>query len=131
MSSSDKDPPRSRRTPLRSESHEEPPLDPTLEGPLQPAILAAHLNVDSAGERDELEHCSTVDLLERARNGNDVAWEVVFRRCVRGLRRLAAKRLPPQSRGMHEIDDLVQDTVVRALCSPTFARRSSTASSTK
>jgi RNA polymerase sigma factor (sigma-70 family) len=59
--------------------------------------------------------CSTLDLLERARAGNDAAWEVVFRRCVRGLRRFAVGRLPAQCRGMNDTEDLVQETVIRAL----------------
>jgi RNA polymerase sigma factor (sigma-70 family) len=66
-------------------------------------------------DRDDLSVCSTVDLLERARDGNEVAWEVVFRRCVRGLRRFAVGRLPNQCRGMNDTEDLVQDTVIRAL----------------
>jgi RNA polymerase sigma-70 factor (ECF subfamily) len=64
---------------------------------------------------DDLSVCSTVDLLERARAGNDTAFEIVFRRCVRGLRRFAAGRLPAQCRGMNDTEDLVQDTVIRAL----------------
>lgn len=67
------------------------------------------------GARDELSVCSTVDLLDRARGGNEAAWEMVFRRCVRGLRRFAVGRLPAPCRGMNDTEDLVQDTVIRAL----------------
>jgi RNA polymerase sigma factor (sigma-70 family) len=62
-----------------------------------------------------LEMQSTLDLLERARSGDERAWNVVFRRCTRGLRRFAAGRLPPYCRGMNDTEDLVQDTVVNAL----------------
>jgi RNA polymerase sigma factor (sigma-70 family) len=64
---------------------------------------------------DGLAMCSTLDLLERAQGGNEAAWEVVFRRCVRGLRRFAVGRLPAQCRGMNDTEDLVQETVIRAL----------------
>jgi RNA polymerase sigma-70 factor (ECF subfamily) len=62
-----------------------------------------------------LELQSTFDLLARARGGDDVARDVVFRRCVKGLRRFAAGRLPLRCRGMTDTEDLVQDTVASAL----------------
>jgi RNA polymerase sigma factor (sigma-70 family) len=62
-----------------------------------------------------LELQSTFDLLARARGGDDVARDVVFRRCVKGLRRFAAGRLPLRCRGMTDTEDLVQDTVAGAL----------------
>jgi RNA polymerase sigma-70 factor (ECF subfamily) len=69
----------------------------------------------AADAAEDLSVCSTVDLLERARGGNGVAFDIVFGRCVRGLRRFAAGRLPTQCRGMNDTEDLVQDTVIRAL----------------
>jgi RNA polymerase sigma-70 factor (ECF subfamily) len=68
-----------------------------------------------APEREDLSLCATIDLLERARAGSDVALELVVRRCVRSLRRFAVGRLPAQCRGMNDTEDLVQETVVRAL----------------
>lgn len=73
-----------------------------------PAVQVLALDAD-------LSLCSTVDLLERARSGCEAAWEAVFQRCVRGLRRFAAGRLPASCRGMNDTDDLVQETVIRAL----------------
>jgi RNA polymerase sigma factor (sigma-70 family) len=83
--------------------------------PLTLVALDGARSAGDRGDRGDLSVCSTVDLLERARDGNEVAWEVMFRRCVRGLRRFAAGRLPGQCRGMNDTEDLVQDTVIRAL----------------
>ena len=62
-----------------------------------------------------LEMASTLDLLERARGGDERAWNVMMQRCMRGLRRFAAGRLPQHCRGMNDTEDLVQDTVINAL----------------
>lgn len=69
----------------------------------------------SRAEPIALDMQSTVELLEQARQGNAAARDLVFQRCVTGLRRFAAGRLPPQCRGMNDTEDLVQDTVVGAL----------------
>ncbi len=63
----------------------------------------------------KLELQSTIDLVTRARDGDGAAWDVVFKRCEKGLRRFAAGRLPVQCRGMNDTEDLVQDTVISAL----------------
>ncbi len=62
-----------------------------------------------------LELQSTLELLDRAKGGDELARDVVFRRCVRGLKRFAAGRLPVRCRGMNDTEDLVQDTVASAL----------------
>lgn len=64
---------------------------------------------------DLLEMQSTLNLLDRARAGDEAARDIVFRRCVKGLRRFAAGRLPARCRGMNDTEDLVQDTVASAL----------------
>lgn len=58
---------------------------------------------------------STVDLLLRARGGDQHAWDALIRRHLRPLRRIAHQRLPSTVRGMADTDDLVQDALVRAL----------------
>ena len=85
----------------------------------QPERVAAPSETDAGATEPvatlTLDLQSTLDLLARARAGDEAAWEVVFRRCERGLRRFAAGRLPVQCRGMTDTEDLVQDTVVSAL----------------
>ena len=92
-----------------------PPLPQAVLVGLDGGILAPGATTPGGTGRDDLSMCSTIDLLERARAGNDTAWEIVFRRCVRGLRRFAVGRLPSQCRGMNDTEDLVQETVMRAL----------------
>lgn len=58
---------------------------------------------------------STVELLARARAGDERAMEAVFARSVPLLRRWASGRLPPYARDMLDTDDLVQDTVIATL----------------
>lgn len=105
----------------------QPPLAQTAMPPARSAcvaagnapLVAAPVLTPAAGvatpHAEDLSVCSTVDLLERARDGNGIAFDIVFDRCVRGLRRFAAGRLPTQCRGMNDTEDLVQDTVIRAL----------------
>jgi len=58
---------------------------------------------------------ATVELLDRAKHGDDQALEQILRRCIPALQRWAHGRLPMSSRGMLETGDLVQDTVIAAL----------------
>jgi RNA polymerase sigma-70 factor (ECF subfamily) len=58
---------------------------------------------------------ATVELLDRARHGDDAALDQILRRCIPALHRWAHGRLPTSSRGMVETADLVQDTVIAAL----------------
>lgn len=115
---------RAPASPTQLEASDSDPADggaadpaPVLAAPLVAiagGVASAAMGLEAAG-RDDLSVCSTIDLLERAKGGNDAAWEIVFRRCVRGLRRFAVGRLPAQCRGMNDTEDLVQDTVIRAL----------------
>ncbi|MCB9466066.1 MAG: sigma-70 family RNA polymerase sigma factor [Candidatus Eisenbacteria bacterium] len=54
-------------------------------------------------------------LLRRLRDGDDVAKEQLFTRYLPILTRWAHRRLPPQGRDLRDTQDLVQDTLLRAL----------------
>jgi RNA polymerase sigma-70 factor, ECF subfamily len=58
---------------------------------------------------------STYDLVERAKSGDDDALNRLFARYLPTLRRWASGRLPRWSRDLMDTDDLVQETVVRAV----------------
>jgi len=58
---------------------------------------------------------STFDLLERAKSGDRAALDQVFTRYLPALRRWASGRLPYWTRDLMDTDDLVQETVVRAV----------------
>jgi RNA polymerase sigma-70 factor (ECF subfamily) len=56
---------------------------------------------------------STFTLLSRARAGDVLAMEELFRRHLRPLQRWARGRLPGWARDLSDTDDLVQDTLLR------------------
>jgi RNA polymerase sigma-70 factor (ECF subfamily) len=56
---------------------------------------------------------STIRLLERAREGDRQALEILFARCVPLLRRWAQGRLPRWARDAADTQDLVQETVLQ------------------
>jgi RNA polymerase sigma-70 factor (ECF subfamily) len=58
---------------------------------------------------------ATIRLLERVKQGDRVALDALFERCVPALRRWAHSRLPASARGMQDTGDLVQDTVLATL----------------
>ena len=58
---------------------------------------------------------STVDLLDRARQGDRAALDALFTRCLPPLRRWARGRLPAAARGALDTQDLVQDTILNSL----------------
>jgi RNA polymerase sigma factor (sigma-70 family) len=58
---------------------------------------------------------STVQLLARAREGDQAALEEVFTREIPVLKRWARGRLPRWARDMADTDDLVQETVINTL----------------
>src|SRR5262245_8730510 len=58
---------------------------------------------------------STFDLVERAKSGDRDALDRLFSRFLPSLRRWASGRLPRWTRGAMDTDDLVQDTVSRAV----------------
>ena len=59
----------------------------------------------------------TIDLLELAKIGDRAALDRLLRRCIPPLRRWAHGRLPPAARATHDTGDLVEQTVIAALCS--------------
>jgi RNA polymerase sigma factor (sigma-70 family) len=58
---------------------------------------------------------ATIELLERAKRGDDTALDTLLQRCIPVLRRWARGRLPQSARGMQETADLVQDAVFSAM----------------
>jgi len=63
----------------------------------------------------ELPLGSTVELLSRARAGDADAVDQLFQRTLPALRRWARGRLPAGARGALDTQDLVQDTLLKAL----------------
>jgi len=58
---------------------------------------------------------STFDLVERAKTGDSNALNDLFARYLPSLRRWASGRLPRWTRDVMDTDDLVQETIVRAV----------------
>ena len=58
---------------------------------------------------------STFDLVQRAKAGDREAVDRIFARHLPALRRWASGRLPRWTRDLMDTDDLVQETVVRAV----------------
>jgi RNA polymerase sigma factor (sigma-70 family) len=58
---------------------------------------------------------STVELLARARRGDDAAIETLFARHLGPLRRFTRGRLPARARDLADTDDLVQDALLQTL----------------
>ncbi len=58
---------------------------------------------------------SSVELLDRVRQGDQAALDRLLRRYVPALRRWASGRLPRWARDLAETEDLVQDTVLKSL----------------
>jgi RNA polymerase sigma factor (sigma-70 family) len=58
---------------------------------------------------------STFDLVERAKTGDSAALNELFVRYLPPLRRWASGRLPRWTRDLMDTDDLVQETVLRAV----------------
>ena len=58
---------------------------------------------------------STLDLLQRARQGDQDALNALFERYLPALRRWARGRLPRWTRDLRDTDDLVQETLVQTL----------------
>ena len=58
---------------------------------------------------------TTFDLVERAKSGDREALDHLFSRFLPALRRWASGRLPRWTRGLMDTDDLVQETVLRAV----------------
>jgi RNA polymerase sigma-70 factor (ECF subfamily) len=55
---------------------------------------------------------ATVELVERARGGDETAWEILMRRYRGPLQRFARSRLARQPRRLTDTDDVVQDVTI-------------------
>ncbi|OLC82775.1 MAG: hypothetical protein AUH72_05820 [Acidobacteria bacterium 13_1_40CM_4_65_8] len=64
---------------------------------------------------DETRLDTTVDLVERVKSGDREALDQLCSRFLPALRRWASGRLPRWTRDLMDTDDLVQETVVRAM----------------
>jgi len=64
---------------------------------------------------DKWDVASTLDLLQRARQGDQEALNALFERYLPALRRWARGRLPRWTRDLRDTDDLVQETLVQTL----------------
>lgn len=58
---------------------------------------------------------STIDLLERFKQGDNEAVSLLVERSLPPLKRWARGRLPKWARGIDDTQDLVQDAIIRAL----------------
>jgi RNA polymerase sigma-70 factor, ECF subfamily len=58
---------------------------------------------------------ASIELLRRAQAGDPAALDALLTRYRPRLKRWAHRRLPPWARGLSDTDDLIQDTVVKAL----------------
>lgn len=79
------------------------------------SVSAGNGAAASPAEEVPLHLRSTTELLVCARDGNDGAAELLFRRTVPGLARWARGRLPTYARELCDTEDIVQDTVINAL----------------
>jgi RNA polymerase sigma-70 factor (ECF subfamily) len=86
-----------KRRPLATMDEKKPPIDRQPAPSAQPALD------------------STFDLLEQAKTGNREALDQLFARYLPTLRRWASGRLPRWTRDLMDTDDLVQETVWRAV----------------
>lgn len=72
-------------------------------------------DVTSPQPQPTLALTSTIDLLDRFKQGDAQALGVLVERSLPPLKRWARGRLPQWARGLAETHDLVQDAVIRAL----------------
>lgn len=68
-----------------------------------------------SNKRDADALTSTIDLLERFKQGDDQAVSLLVERSLPPLKRWARGRLPKWARGIDDTQDLVQDAIIRAL----------------
>jgi len=73
-----------------------------------PERISPHPASDGEGRMD-----ATIQLLTRARNGDEAALEALFARYLKPLRRWASGRLPKWARDVAETQDLVQETLLQ------------------
>ena len=79
------------------------------------AAAVSEIDGSDAGAAAPASALDTTTLLQRAKCGDAWARDTLMRRYRPRLKRLAHGRLPSRARGPLETDDLVQDTMMRAL----------------
>lgn len=75
----------------------------------------AERRADDAGSNTLLSDEPTIELIIKARRGDQLAVEALLQRCLPQLKRWAHGRLPAAARGHLDTGDLVQDAVINAL----------------
>lgn len=83
-----------------------PGAQPTMDDAVAPRPLPDDASLSGAAD-------VTLDLVRRARAGDQAALDALFRRYETRLRRWAHGRLPGGARGANDTQDLVQETLVR------------------
>jgi RNA polymerase sigma factor (sigma-70 family) len=79
------------------------------------ALASSAITVDGQRLSETPSNEATIDLLIRARAGDQAAIEALFARCIPALRRWARGRLPAFARDLADTQDLVQEAVMHAL----------------
>src|SRR5262245_39401953 len=90
-----------------------PGLNRSLDSVLRPRLLMPPRGVPPAPASTHPLETTTV-LLARARSGDALARDQLFARVMPPLRRWAHQRMPSAARDLHDSEDLVQVTVLRA-----------------
>jgi RNA polymerase sigma-70 factor (ECF subfamily) len=78
-----------------------------------PSLQGMACVADSGSGDDALE--STIELLARAKQGEERAVEQLFQRCLPSLRRWARGRLPYYARDLADTQDVVQEAILSTL----------------
>lgn len=73
--------------------------------------MSEHEQIPNPGDMIE----STLELLNRARDGDRTAVEILMERCLPPLRRWAHGRLPQFARDRLNTEDLVQEAIIRVI----------------
>jgi len=79
------------------------------------ACSGVYVPMDDPRPRPQPNLESTLELVQRAKSGDRQALDRLFARSIPPLRRWASGRLPRWTRDLMDTDDLVQETVVRAV----------------
>jgi RNA polymerase sigma-70 factor (ECF subfamily) len=93
------------------------PFPKRMMGPTRPLRLRADMATDPPSDpsSEPLSAEATVELLHKAKLGDESALDRLLERCIPALRRWAHGRMPTSARGMLETADLVQDAVIAAM----------------
>src|SRR4051794_16651827 len=81
--------------------------------PIAQTELSWRPNQPMSPDRSDISSESSINLLDRARAGDDAALNALVARYLPRLRRWASGRLPQWARDMADTQDLVQETVLQ------------------